>query len=390
MKRALWVLVVAALLGAATGCGRLRRRPVATGVPTATTATSVVVPASTPELAAPPSPTPTPTLTPIEEGVEAPTATLAPLPTVTPGGPPPIPDSVLDFGINREPEFTWREAKLAVRVFNGDSNLGSCVVAARTYMKGFFKEPLPTWGEPMTATVPLSSSWSINGVSLSTTSGRAFKLEVDGEVGWLYEVTAPAGTFISQLACRRDGSLYAYNAPIERDGGVAYLFVWRSGLSRAFFMGGCANFGVVEEHLPTPTPVPPTKTASPTPSEEVPTKTPGPTATPTSTSPPPTETPAPTLTPTSPPATSTPKPTATPVPPTSTPVPPTPTPKPTSTVRPTMTPQPTPPEATYTPAPTQTRVPTATRIPPTATKIPPPPPTATAPSNPTPRPTATP
>jgi len=107
-------------------------------------------------------------------------------------------------------------------------------------------------------TTTLSVSWEINGVTLEATSGVAYQLiATDGREGRLYEVTAPARTFISQLACRGEGELYAFSAPIERDG-VAYLFVWRDGRSRAFFMGACANFGLVEEYLPTP--VPPTAT----------------------------------------------------------------------------------------------------------------------------------
>lgn len=379
MKRALCILtfvgfVVALLFWATTGCTRRKPKPAETPalVPASATPTSVevrVVPTRTPTPLPSPTPTPTPTATPtaIPAWVPMPTETPTATPTVTPGGPTPIPDSVLDFGIGQDSGFTFREAELARRVFNGDSELGCCVVAARNYMEGYFKEKVPSWKpEPVTATVPLSSSWSINDVRLATTSEQAFKLKGDGEA-WLYEVTAPAGTFISQLACRADGSLYTFNAPIERDG-VAYLFVWRDGLSRAFFMGACANFGVVEEYLPTPTPVPPTSVATAT-SPPCATDTPTPpcwTATPTETPPPcwtPTRTPTcvPSPTPTSPPPTSTPRPTDTPAPP------------------PTWTPQPPPGTATYTPAPTQTPEPTETEILPTPEPGPSPEPSPTIP-----------
>jgi len=359
--------------------------PTATAVPPTAVPTATLVPTPT----VPPTETALPEATPAEiplpTQTEVPTAALTATPSLTPSVTPtptatPIPDSVLDYGIDRDPDFTYREAALAVRVFNGDPDLGGCVVAARAYMEDFFQYgEVPVW-VPIPVTTTLSVSWEINGVTLEATSGVAYQLiATDGREGRLYEVTAPARTFISQLACRGEGELYAFSAPSERDG-VAYLFVWRDGRSRAFFMGACANFGLVEEYLPTPvpptaTPVVPTDTPRSTSTPEEPTNTPGPTDTlvPTETPVVPTDTPEATETPVVP--TDTPEPTATP--------PEEPTPQPPTTV-PTATAEPV---ETLTPPPTDAPS-TPTPVPETATPVPPvigtpvPNPTATPPAPP--------
>lgn len=335
MKRGRALLVVAFvfLLVGCVGCsGRQEVREKEIVVEKEVTRVTVVREVITPTGGSPTA-TATPTVTS--------TSTLSPtVTTVTP-----IPDSVLDYGIDRDSDFTVKEAELAIQVFNGKENLGRCVLAARNYLEGQLKEGAPQWGPPARYEVPLSTSFTLNGVELKTTSKVAFKLRgEEGEEGWLYEVTAPAGTFVSQLACR-NGELYTYNASIERDG-VAYFFVWRDGLSRAFFMGGCANFGVVERYLPAPTSVPPTKEAdTPPPATETPcpTNTAVPSPVPTETSVRPTETPEPTATP-----------------------PPEPTPQPATRV-PTATAEP---KATPTERPTDAPPP-PTEVPATATPVPP-------------------
>jgi len=134
--------------------------PTATAVPPTALPTNTLVPTPTVPPTETALPEATPTEIPLPTQTEVPTATSTVTPSLTPSVTPtptaiPIPDSVLPYGIDRDPGFTYREALLAVRVFNGDPDLGGCVVAARAYMEDFFQHgEVPVWVPiPVTTTL---------------------------------------------------------------------------------------------------------------------------------------------------------------------------------------------------------------------------------------------